>query len=67
MRKDLSPSIITGYDEWYKTCSVSKMTETIKEGQQHWLKLCQQILQINEPNNKSQQTEIQNLIENNRL
>lgn len=67
MRKDLYPSLIKGYDEWYETGSLSKMTEIIEEGQHRWLKLCQQILQINEPNEKSQQTEIQNLIENNRL
>ena len=67
MRKDLYPSIIKGYDEWYETGSLSKMASIIEEGQQHWLKLCQQILQVNEANKKSQLIEIQKLIENNRL
>lgn len=67
MRKDLYPSLINGYDEWYKTGSLNKMTEVVVQGKEHWLALCQEILKINEPNLKSQQTEIQKLIENNRL
>lgn len=67
MRKDLYPSLISGYDEWYQSGSLSKMTEIIEHGKHHWLTLCQKILQVNEPNLKSLQTEIQNLIENNRL
>jgi len=67
MRKDLYPSLIKGYDEWYQTGSLSKMTEVIEEGKQHWLNLCTQALQTNQPNIKDQQIEIQNLIENNRL
>jgi len=67
MRKDLFPSIIKGYNEWHETGSLSKIGDIIAQGQEHWLQLCQEILQINEPNIKSQQTEIQNLIERNRL
>ena len=67
MRKDLYPSLIKGYDEWYKTGSLSKMMEVIKDGKQHWSKLCIQVLQINQADIKKQQIEIQNLIENNRL
>lgn len=67
MRKDLYPSIIEGYDEWHKTGSLSKMRDIVEKGQEHWLQLCLQILQINEPGIKLQQTEIQNLIEKNRL
>lgn len=67
MRKDLFPSLIKGYDEWHETGSLSKMSAIIEQGQDHWLQLCQEILQIDEPNIKSQQTEIQDLIENNRL
>ena len=67
MRKDLFPSIIKGYNEWHETGSLSKISDIIAQGQEHWLQLCQEILQINEPDIKSQQTEIQNLIERNRL
>ncbi len=67
MRKDLFPSIIKGYNEWHETGSLSKISDIIAQGQEHWLQLCQEILQINEPNIKLQQTEIQNLIERNRL
>ncbi len=67
MRKDLFPSIIKGYNEWHETGSLSKISDIITQGQEHWLQLCQEILQINEPDIKSQQTEIQNLIERNRL
>lgn len=67
MRKDLYPSIIKGYDEWNETGSLSKMTKVVNKGKEHWLNLCTQILQINSSNLKSQQIEIQNLIENNRL
>lgn len=67
MRKDLFPSIIKGYNEWHETDSLSKMGDIIAQGREHWLQLCQEILQINEPDIKSQQTEIQNLIERNRL
>lgn len=67
MRKDLYPSLIKGYDEWYKSGSLSKMSELIKKGQQHWLELCQKILQIEENDLKAQQTEIENLIEQSRL
>ena len=67
MRKDLYPSIIEGYDEWYKSESLSKMKDIIEQGQHHWLQLCQQILQIDETDIKSQQNKIQNLIEQNRL
>lgn len=67
MRKDLYPSIINGYDEWNETGSLSKMAKMVDKGKEHWLNLCTQILQINSSNLKSQQIEIQNLIENNRL
>ncbi|MCW8899229.1 MAG: hypothetical protein OQK75_00195 [Gammaproteobacteria bacterium] len=67
MRKDLYPSLIKGYDEWIEAGSLSKMTEIVEHGKEHWLALCQEILKINEPDLKSQQSEIQNLIENNRL
>lgn len=67
MRKDLFPSLMDGYDEWHKSGSLSKMTDLIEKAQNHWSDLCQQVMQINEPGIKSQQTEIQKLIENNRL
>jgi len=67
MRKDLYPSLIKGYDEWFETGSLNRMTEIVEHSQEHWLSLCQQILQINEPSLKLQQSEILNLIENNRL
>lgn len=67
MRKDLYPTIINSYDEWNKTGSLSKMTKVVNEGKQHWLNLCMQVLQVNSSNIKSQQIEIQKLIENNRL
>lgn len=67
MRKDLYPSLIKGYDEWYETSSLSKMSKAINEGQQHWLNLCTQILQIHQSDIKKQQTEIEKLIENSRL
>ena len=67
MRKDLYPSLIKGYDEWYKTGSLSKMTEVIENGEQHWSNLCMQVLQTNQTDIKKQQVEIQNIIEDNRL
>lgn len=67
MRKDLYPELIKGYDEWYQSGSLSKMSELIEQGNEHWTQLCQQILNINETDFKSQQTEIQKIIENNRL
>lgn len=67
MRKDLYPSLIKGYDKWIETGSLNKLAEIIEHSQEHWLTLCQQILEIKEPVLKSQQTEIQNLIENSRL
>jgi len=67
MRKDLYPSIIEAYNEWNKTGSLSKMKDTIEQGKEHWSQLCQQALLVNETDIKSQQSEIQNLIENNRL
>lgn len=67
MRKDLYPSLIKGYDEWYEKGSLSKMSDTIESGQTHWLKLCQKILQLDKTDSKLLQSEIQNLIEQNRL
>ena len=67
MRKDLYPSLIKGYDEWYKTGSLSKMTEVVEDGEKHWSNLCMQVLQINPTDIKKQQIEIENIIENNRL
>lgn len=67
MRKDLYPELIKGYDEWYQSGSLSKMSELIEQGKEHWTQLCQQILNVNETDFKSQQTEIQKIIENNRL
>lgn len=67
MRKDLFPSLINGYDEWYQNDSLSKMTEIIEISQNHWLKLCKQILQLHKTDKQSLQNEIQNLIEQNRL
>ena len=67
MRKDLYPSLLKGYDEWYKTGSLSKMNDLIEKGKNHWTQLCQQVLEIDEPDFKLQQKMIQDLIESNRL
>ncbi|MDH5601377.1 MAG: hypothetical protein OEY78_08755 [Gammaproteobacteria bacterium] len=67
MRKDLYPELIRGYDEWYESGSLSKMSDIIEQGKEHWARLCKQILDIREPDLKLQQTEIQNLIEKYRL
>ena len=67
MRKDLYPSLIKAYDEWYETGSLSKMYEVIEEGKNHWLDLCIQVLQIEQTNIKDQLIEIQTIIENKRL
>lgn len=67
MRKDLYPSLIKGYDEWYENGSLEKMSQIIEQGKTHWLTLCQQLLDIKETNQKLQETEIQYLIEKNRL
>ena len=67
MRKDLTPSLINAYDEWIETGSLSKITEVINKGKQHWLDLCIKALEVDQANIKEQQIEIQNLIESNRL
>ncbi len=67
MRKDLSPSLIKSYDEWYENGSLSKMSKYIEIAQQHWLSLCQQVLQIEVTDIKSRQTKIENIIEQSRL
>lgn len=67
MRKNLYPELKDAYDIWYETGSLSKMEETILRGKQHWLALCQDVLRINETDIKSQQTKIENLIEQQRL
>lgn len=66
MRKDLYPSIIEGYNEWHNTGSLTKLTTVIEQGKQHWLELCQKVMQIHIDNKKEKQLEIQKLIENNR-
>lgn len=67
MRKDLYPALIDGYNEWYQSGSLSKITNVIEQGKEHWLSLCQKILTINENSLKLLQDEIQNLIEAHRL
>ena len=67
MRKDLYPELIKGYDEWYQSGSLSRMNDIIEQGKEHWTGLCQQILEVNETDFKSQQTEIEHLVENHRL
>ena len=67
MRKDLYPALITGYEDWYETGSLNNISKIIEQGKQHWLELCQQILEINEENIKNKQKIIQTLIEEKRL
>ncbi|HFD32763.1 MAG TPA: hypothetical protein ENJ28_08685 [Gammaproteobacteria bacterium] len=67
MRKDLCPSLIKGYDEWHEKGSLSKMSRLVDVAQQHWLSLCQQVLEIEETDIKLQQAKIENIIEQNRL
>lgn len=67
MRKDLYPELKQAYDIWYETGSLRKMQETISHGKQHWLTLCQDVLQIKESDIKTQQTKIEHLIEQQRL
>lgn len=67
MRKHLFPSLFKGYDEWYQSGSLSTMSEIITQSQQHWLNLCQQVLEISDDDFKSKQHKIENLIEENRL
>lgn len=67
MRKDLYPSLIKAYEEWNESGSLSKMTKVLSQDKHHWRELCTQVLQIKENDIKSQQKEIQNIIEQHRL
>ncbi len=67
MRKDLFPSLQTAYDRWLDTGSLTAMSEIIEKGKQHWLGLCQQVLQIENNDPIQQQKQIETLVEENRL
>lgn len=67
MRKDLFPSLNKAYEEWYRTGSLSTMSEIIEAGKEHWLSVCHTVLKLNKDNPVNQQEEIANLVERNRL
>ncbi len=67
LRKDLFPSLQQAYDTWLDTGSLTAMSHIIEKGKQHWLALCQQVMQVENEDLALQQKQIEALVEENRL
>ena len=67
MRKDLNPSLMKAYNEWYESGSLGKMQSVISQARQHWLELCQSILEVDQGDFAKMQKTIECMVEDNRL
>jgi hypothetical protein len=67
LRKDLAPQLIQAYQDWFETGSFTQLQFLVEQGQKHWAKICRDVLQFDQPEDKDVLEEIQQLIEDNRL
>ena len=67
MRKSLFPALNAAYENWVKTGSLQELKLAIEKSKYHWLTLCEEILNHGEPELKTKQQFIQDLIENRHL
>ena len=66
MRKHLSPSLLSAYNDWLKSGDLSQLKELITLNRTHWLSLSKKILTLFD-NDKQPQKQIEALIEHSRL
>lgn len=67
LRKELSPQLLQAYQHWVDTGSFKPMESVIKQGQKHWAKICDDVLNIYQQTDKDSLNKIQKLIEDNHL
>lgn len=69
LRKDLFPSLVDAYNEWYEKGSLGKMEDIIARSKEHWLQLCNSIIEINSEQDDFalMQEQIVNLVEEHRI
>jgi len=67
MRKEIFPSLIAAYEQWYQTGNLAGLRKTITAGKQHWNDVADSILDIHQGNTVQCADKITTLIENNKL
>ena len=67
LRKDLAPQLIQAYQHWFETGSFKQLEFRIEQGQKHWTKICQNVLNLHQQADKDVLEKIQQFIEDNRL
>ena len=67
MRKDLFPSLLDGYRQWHEEGNLKTLRSLIDTSQRHWEALCGKVLDISKTAPDNLNTELVQLIENNRL
>ena len=67
LRKDLAPQLLIAYQHWHETGSIDQLKSTIEQGEKHWTKICQSILQTYQNSDTLPLDSLLELIENNRL
>ena len=67
LRKDLFPSLQAAYQLWHEHSDITALKSMARTSKSHWENLCGQVLEIAKTTPDNLQTELSQLIENNRL
>ena len=67
LRKDLAPKLMQAYQHWFETDSLTQLEQVISTGQQHWPKICHEVLNIYHVTDPESLKKIQIYIEEHRL
>lgn len=67
MRKDLFPSLLSAYQQWHETKNLAALKAIAHTGKTHWESICGQVLDIAKSGPDNLNTQLIQLIEDNRL
>ena len=67
LRKDLAPQLMQAYQHWLETGSFKPLESIIQQGQKHWIKVCDDVLNVYHQADIDALNEMQQIIEDNRL
>jgi hypothetical protein len=67
MRKEIFPSLYAAYQHWHQHDDLEPLHEQVERGQQHWLELSVNILDLHRQHDKESLAHIVKLVESNRL
>jgi len=64
MRKHMYPSLLSAYQQWYENGNIKPLKKQIKQGQDHWQSLAENVLELYRERGPESRESIESLLEN---